>query len=720
MSLPPLSVAIGADTKGLEGGLANATSLLKRFAGPAAVGGAIAALRGMTRAGMENIDAQAKLARAVGGTTTGLQALARAGDRAGVQTSELQSATTRLNQRLGQVISTGKGAEDTFKALGLNAQQLADMDIDQRFMAISNAMRDAGMSSQEMSFHLRELGIRQASVISLVQGGAEEIERSRQAVIDFGVAVSEVDAASIERANDALSEVGRVFEGLRNQMAVQMAPSIEAVANAFTEMAREGGLVYNLIRGFVEQLPRITSYLTAAAAGLATYTGVLVAAAAAKAAMALAAQGLRAALLRLGFPALIIAAGEMLHQFSRLTQATGTWGNALDALRSLASAVWENIKTTGASIHPALSAVWADVKSSFFNAVAEMQWRWSEFLGAIAEGLRGIPFIGDDVADKVAGSARRAAEGWEAFTGAANDASNAAAGFRDEAAGLVSEGFEGIAGALSNLRDIMNSADEEIYGGGGASAPSAEGGSGGGGSGGGSGGLADKLRDRLETLQTGLMTEAEVLEAWYAESLETLEEARARELITEQEYWDAKARLQQEYNQRSQGMMREELQMRQQTFNAMTGLLTQFGQRSKVPAKAAVVLNAAQRVSEIMASTASAAMSAAAATPGGPAAKMAAAARVSAYGKVQAGIAAASAALRLGGGASGGGGGASSGSGAAASQSQAAQVATQRLRLEIVGSGPEADAAFRTLQLVQQAIDNGGRLDGLIAERVAG
>ena len=60
------------------------------------------------------------------------------------------------------------------------------------------------------------------------------------------------------------------------------------------------------------------------------------------------------------------------------------------------------------------------------------------------------------------------------------------------------------------------------------------------------------------------------------------------------------------------------------------------------------------------------------------------------------------------------------GSGGGASQSQAAQVATQRLRLEIVGSGPEADAAFRTLQLVQQAIDNGGRLDGVIAERVAG
>lgn len=718
MSLPPLDVLIGANTSSLEAGLASATSLLKRFAGPAAVGGAIAALRGMTRAGMEVIDAQAKLARAVGGTTVGYQALARAGDRAGVQTSELQSATTRLNQRLGQVIATGKGADDTFRALGLSAQQLANMDVDERFMAISNAMKAAGMSSQEMSFHLRELGIRQSSVISLVQGGAEEIERSRQAVIDFGVAVSEVDAASIERANDALSEVGRVFEGLRNLMAVRLAPSIEATANAFTAMAREGGPVFNLIRGFVDQLPRIVSYLSAAAAGLATYTGVLVAAAAAKWAMAAAAQGLRAALLRLGFPALIIAAGEMLHQFSRLVTATGTWGNALDALRSLAAAVWTNIKTTGAAIAPALSAVWEGVKASFFGAIAEMQWRWSEFLGAIAEGLRSVPFISDDMADRVAAGARRAAEGWEEFTGAANAASDAAAGFRDEAAGLVSEGFEGISGALANLREIMNSADEEIYGGGGATSPSAEGGSGGGSEGGGGGGgLADKLRERLATLIGGLATESEALEAWYAESLETLQEARAQELITEEEYWEAKARLQEEYNNRSQSLMREELQMRQQTFTAMTGLLTQFGQRSKVAAKAAVVLNAAQRISEISANTAAAATRALAEL--GPIAGPPAAARITAYGAVQKGIAAASAALRIGGGSGGGGGavGAVGGdsAGTTTSAQQQAPTTTFQFTLQNDPMGFGEQFARQMIEQLNEAQRNGGQVRGVLA-----
>lgn len=73
---------------------------------------------------------------------------------------------------------------------------------------------------------------------------------------------------------------------------------------------------------------------------------------------------------------------------------------------------------------------------------------------------------------------------------------------------------------------------------------------------------------------------------------------------------------------------------------------------------------------------------------------------------------------RPGAGGAAGGTGGTGGTGGGAPQAQ--NVATQRVRFEIVGQGAEADAAFRTLQLVQQAIDNGGRLDGLIAERVAG
>lgn len=278
MRLPGITAVIGADTADLDRALDRATSRLRRFAGPAGIAAAVGALTLLTRNSMQAIDANAKLAQAVGGTTAAMQALQRAGTRAGVQQSELASAATRLNQRLGEVIATGKGADDTFKALGLTAQELAGMDVDQRFAAISDAMRRAGMSSQEMSYHLRQLGIRQSSMITLLQQGSGEIDKSREAIDRLGVAISEIDARKVEEANDAIAEVKRAFEGLGNVLATRFAPAIAVAAQGIANMV---GAFNRLIRpqrdardaqfDFLDELARTSGVAANAEGGLAAY-----------------------------------------------------------------------------------------------------------------------------------------------------------------------------------------------------------------------------------------------------------------------------------------------------------------------------------------------------------------------------------------------------------------------------------------------------------------
>ena len=727
MSLPPLNVLIGADTKGLETALGRARRSLQGFAvaGAAAIGAASGALVVMTGRAMQTIDANAKLARAVGGTTAAMQGLGRAADRAGVQQSELAAAATRLNQRLGEVQATGKGADDTFKAIGLTAQQLSNMDVDERFAALSDAMRRAGMSTQQMSYHLRQLGIRQSSVITLLQGGGDEIRRSRQMVEEFGVAVSEVDAAQIERTNDAVQEVGRVFEGLANQLAVKIAPHIEKFANQFTDLAKAGGPLRTALDRVVEAGGRLLDVL-AQESTVEAFAGAITGLVNGVTMMAdglvwvtqnlelftIAATGAAAAVALLGGPVslLAIALGAAAAGIVTLRARQNDLVSGADAAKvaqealNKALGIFHETGAPSAAAEALTLAVAYEEEARMALQAAEANY---ELARARLAAVSGFQVDADGLAQGATNPA---------LPGIAQEYADAAENVRMWERELISASR-----TVADLRSQINKGptgegDGQAGGGGVPLDPT----SGALGLGGGSA-VADQFAERLEALQNGLMTEAEVLQAWYAESLETLQEARARELITEQEYWDAKARLQQEYNQQSQRLMQQELQMRQQTFNAMSGLLTQFGQRSKVAAKAAVVLNAAQRISEISANTAAAATRALAEL--GPIAGPPAAARITAYGAVQKGIAAASAALRLGGGSSGGGGGGSMSSGggsSSAGQAQAAQVATQRLRLEIVGSGPEADAAFRTLQLVQQAIDNGGRLDGIVAERVAG
>jgi hypothetical protein len=472
-----LRVNLGLDSAQFERGAKRANSSLttmrNQFLGIVAVAkGLRLALTGMAMASMQTIDRQAKLARAVGGTTAGLQALERAADRSGVQHSELAAAATRLNQALGVAMINGKGTEGAFRRIGISAQQLANMDIDERFSAISDAMLKAGMSTQEMSASLRELGIRQSSVITLIQGGSEEIARSRKAVDDFGVSVSEVDAAQIERANDALSEVARVFEGLRNRLAVAVAPAIERTANAFTELARAGRPLGEAFRLLIGNLDRIGTYASVAVAAFGTrYVAALVAARLATFSLSGALVVLRGALIRTGIGALIVGAGELVYQFSRLVTATGGWGAAIELLGEVAAGVWEGIKTSASSIGPALKGVWKSIVAEFQFAMHDLIYAWGRFLAQFSGSLSRLgeteilgarPFAGAEAAAqalvRAAGDAYSAAGDRAALGNAADRAAREA--FADAAA-TVTAGFDRAAEAGRRLADAVRDTGDE-------------------------------------------------------------------------------------------------------------------------------------------------------------------------------------------------------------------------------------------------------------------
>lgn len=425
-----------------------------RIALAAIVTGAAAAGAAMVRSSMQTIDAQAKLARAVGGSVAAVQTLERAGDRAGVAQSELAAAATRLNQALGQVIATGRGADGTFAALGLSAHELAAMDVDERFMALSRAMRDAGMGSQEMSYHLRALGIRQTSVITLLQSGAEEIERSREAIHALGVAVSDVDAAQIERTNDALSEIGRVWEGLGNQLAVRIAPTLERLAEAFVAGAREGGVLNVALAGLVDNLGLIVSTASVAVGLMAGRWAVASVLLAGRTVALAGALGLvRTAIIRTGIGALIVGLGYLAERFTALVARTGGFGNALELLGDLAKQVWEGMKTQAGALVPALSAVWQDIAADFGGAIRGMQLGWYRFMVGLSQNARQAGW--DELAARIGNAAERAGETLDETILDIERRRTLAANLRQEAARSFEDGAERVRAAAQALRDAL-------------------------------------------------------------------------------------------------------------------------------------------------------------------------------------------------------------------------------------------------------------------------
>lgn len=225
--------------KGLERQLGNAAKAAAAIGAAAVAAGAALAVN-LTMRSMEAIDAQSKLAARVGGSITAIQTLERAATEAGMAKGTLSRAAEILNQRLGEVQRTGAGpAADALRRLRLEAADLANMDVDQRFAAIADRMRELNYSTDQQADTLRQLGIRQGEVINLMLAGSDAINSARADVEAFGVAVSDIDAATIERANDAMSRLSMFMEGIGNQMAVRLGPLIEHIAEWLGNSARE-------------------------------------------------------------------------------------------------------------------------------------------------------------------------------------------------------------------------------------------------------------------------------------------------------------------------------------------------------------------------------------------------------------------------------------------------------------------------------------------------
>ncbi len=278
-ALGSLVVKIGADISGLRGDVSKATSSLGSLEGSVsgvgrvikglAAAAAATGLAVMVRDQMEAIDTAAKLSRQLGGTINGLKGLQFAAADAGVDSGALDAALQKLNQRLGEAARTGAGpAHEALQRLGLSARELSAMDLDQRLAAISDAMREKGYTTSQTADALGQLGIRQGEVVRLMQEGGEAIRGARVELEAMGLAMSEVDAAKVEAANDAIDRVKLAASGLTQHLAVALSPAIQVVATKLVDLAKEGGGFREAVQTAVEVGVKGFGYLGNVAHGL--------------------------------------------------------------------------------------------------------------------------------------------------------------------------------------------------------------------------------------------------------------------------------------------------------------------------------------------------------------------------------------------------------------------------------------------------------------------
>ena len=389
----------------------------------------------MVRSGLEVIGAQADMAASLRTTVESLQVLTWAGELAGVSMGEIEQATKKLTTRLSEAAAGSGSAVGALQRLNLTAAELQALPLDQRIVAIQEALNRFVPEAERAAVASDLFGDRAA--LAFLRIDATTLREAAQDVQDFGVAVSAADAAQIERTGDAVAKLSLIWLGLTNRLTAAVAPSLEAVANALANMARGTGPIGGAITMVFDNLARLSTYAATFAAFMAgRWVAGLAVAALSVRGLATALVFLRGALIRTGIGALIVGAGELVYQFSQLVARVGGVGEAFRLLGDLAKEVWSRVGLSLDAAFANMAAGWEGLKAAGLFALE----------GTIA----GVVSFGDRTAAIFQGAYDAAVAIWGSLPGAIGD-------FAFQAANGLISGVEAMLnGVVTRINNFIN------------------------------------------------------------------------------------------------------------------------------------------------------------------------------------------------------------------------------------------------------------------------
>ena len=337
-----------------------------------ALAGAVVVMTRSTVAAANEID---QLSRVANSGPELFQRWSAASATVGIEQEKLADILKDVNDRIGDFLQTGGGPmadffENIAPRVGVTAEQFARLSGPEALQLYVSSLERAGVSQQEMTFYLEAMASDATRLIPLLQNGGAEMARLGAQAQGLG-AVLDADAiAAMRRSELALVSIGQVFTGVRNRIAVALAPSLEAVANAFVALASSTSPISRAFDAVLSNLDRLAIYAGSFATFMAgRWVAAMAAAVVSVRGLATTLVILKGALIRTGIGALIVGAGELVYWFARLIAGAGSFGTAMGLLKDLALEVWERIKLGASSVGTSMAALFYDLKADAAAAI---------------------------------------------------------------------------------------------------------------------------------------------------------------------------------------------------------------------------------------------------------------------------------------------------------------------------------------------------------------
>ena len=251
--------SLGRAGKGLGAFVGRIGAGAKRVLKFAAImtGVAAAALVFFTKKAFAAIDAEAKLARQIGISIDGLRGLKRAADITGAGEAALTKGVGFLTKALGEA-KTGVGeGKQALEELGLEADTLAEMPLEQAVGLIADKMNLLATQSDKAFVASKLFGRGGLALVNTLALGSEGLEEMAAGAIKLQGSLTAVDAGKIEAANDAIVDMGTAWRAVFDRIAAATAPFVKRVADFITKF-----LVWFREKG-QELVPQFLSWFSA-------------------------------------------------------------------------------------------------------------------------------------------------------------------------------------------------------------------------------------------------------------------------------------------------------------------------------------------------------------------------------------------------------------------------------------------------------------------------
>jgi len=594
MAAQEIKVNINGDTSGLDSALSKGQANLARFAkiGGAAIAAAGAAMIGLTKASLANVDVLAKQARSLGLTTSAFQKMTMVAGEAGIESGKLSSMLGLMQRNIVELSNGTKLQTEAFGKLGLSIADLQGLSPDEQFAKIAESLDAIKDPAEKTALAMEVFGRSGKDAINMLSDYSAKAAEAARFQEEFGIAVSQFDSDQIEAANDAFGRIAMALGGLGNIMAAKVAPAIVALSNGFLELVGTGSKFREVISFIGENLdvlgiliaglastaiPAMVLSLTATATALmagATATGILSAAVVV----------LKGAFMLLGGPIGIAAgligaaaayflifrdnAGEAETAAYDAAAGTSALNGALDGFYQTAApsagkaaiALANDNRKLAESAYEAAKGELAKQKAMLLSASAAYEANLTDVEGAAMLG-----YAMDKRVLAHRSSLEKLAAAENALEQARRDNRSAASAITGAEYGAVT---------LPGAPPVVTTTTPGVAGG---------------------AGIASDMAARLEALMEGMMTEQETVAEWYEQNRTLLEDARAAELLTETEFMTQRERLEKEHQERLSKIKELGAMASIDTvLGAGAEILNAMGSHSKKALKIAKVFGAAQ------------------------------------------------------------------------------------------------------------------------------